>query len=270
MSDQVLAGLDSQLVSRFGVPPWFSEYREKLRRGELKPASKIDTTFSPPKSGDIASLPKLGTPEAKRLEERGLKAIRDGKVAVVVLAGGMATRFGGVVKGVVEVVRGKSFIELKLEDARRAARLAGGNKKIPFFMMTSFATHEAIQEHLRARKLEGDDIHLAPQHIAARLTREGEFFRDEKGQLSYYGPGHGDFFDVFRTRMPELKRMGVELLLFSNVDNLGATVDPRVIGFHLEQGKDVTVREQVCPSFPARNTWRRWASQALERRPPVV
>jgi predicted DNA repair protein MutK len=46
-------------------------------------------------------------------------------LGAVVLAGGMATRFGGVVKAVVPVLDGKSFLELKHDDLARVSAKAG-------------------------------------------------------------------------------------------------------------------------------------------------
>jgi UTP--glucose-1-phosphate uridylyltransferase len=41
---------------------------------------------------------------------------------------------------------------------------------------------------------------------------------------------------------------GGHTLLFSNVDNLGATPDPEIVGFHLAQGVQMTV--EVAPKEP--------------------
>ena len=55
----------------------------------------------------------------------------------------MATRFGGVVKGVVEAVDGKSFLELKLAQTGELARLL--DTSVPMAVMNSFATDRATQ-----------------------------------------------------------------------------------------------------------------------------
>src|SRR4051812_9790744 len=64
--------------------------------------------LSAPEPHEIAPLPASG-PERERLEELGREALRAGQVALVVLAGGMATRMGGVVKALVEALPGKTF-----------------------------------------------------------------------------------------------------------------------------------------------------------------
>src|SRR5687767_6371225 len=55
-----------------------------------------------PLPGDVVDLPPTGSSEHARLVELGVDALRAGSVALVVLAGGMATRMGGVVKALVE------------------------------------------------------------------------------------------------------------------------------------------------------------------------
>ena len=52
---------------------------------------------------DVVELPEAGSAEAAQLAELGLEALREGQVAFVLMAGGMATRMGGVVKALVEV-----------------------------------------------------------------------------------------------------------------------------------------------------------------------
>ena len=61
---------------------------------------------------------------AGRARQPGLEALAAGRVAQVVLAGGMATRFGGVVKGVVEALDGRSFLSWKLGETARLGERA--------------------------------------------------------------------------------------------------------------------------------------------------
>src|SRR5690606_13388699 len=121
----------------------FEALRERLRRGEAgASANRIRGRVEPPREGDVARLPPLGSAERERLAARGLERIARGQVGVVVLAGGMATRFGGVVKAGVEAVDGRTFLELKLRDVRNLARRTGA--RVPVYLMTSFATDDAV------------------------------------------------------------------------------------------------------------------------------
>jgi galactokinase len=93
----------------------------------------------------------------------------------------------------------------------------------------------------------GDDVRLFAQSITLRSTQDGEIFGAEPGKplpsSSYTTPGHGDFFQAIKDSgvLAGLKKQGVTTIMFSNVDNLGATVDPVVIG-HFLQKRDAGVK----------------------------
>jgi galactokinase len=242
-----LPGADVELLQRYRFDlPEFLDFQARVASGALTPMSSLYRgVIEPPLPEDV---PPVATGDGA-LYARGEEALAAGRVAVVVLAGGMATRFQGapglllapgehVVKGTVPVLDDRSFLELKLEDARAVGRRYG--KAIPFCIMGSFATfpgRNGIQQHLQDRGLDDDDVILFAQRISLRLTREGRVFgaTGDGSPLppeAYTTPGHGDFFRSIRESgvLASLRSRGVEVVLFSNVDNLGATVDPLVIG----------------------------------------
>jgi UTP--glucose-1-phosphate uridylyltransferase len=220
----------------------FERLTKSFVAGELSAERNfVSGKLEAPEAEDIRPLPEPGSAEHKKLEERGTRAIAEGQVGCVVLAGGMATRFGGVVKAAVPVVHDRTFLELKLADIRKAAERAGG--KVRVLLMSSFATHKALVE--MAEREQSDRLHVEvfQQMIALRLQPDGSVFIDDKGKASPYAPGHGDMTFALRER-GALKRFsdaGGRVLAMSNVDNLGATLDPAVIGAHLEYGKDMTI-----------------------------
>lgn len=226
----------------------FRELQDRIRRGS---ASEASATYrgrlEAPLPEEIPDLPARGSMGADELARAGDAAFRRGEIAVVVLAGGMATRFGGGVKAAVDVLPGCSFLQAKLEDARDTGRRY--DAEVPFCIMTSFATKDGIIRHLRERGLDGPDIHVFGQSASIRLTPGGEIFRGGDGNPSYYAPGHGDFFEAFRRSglRNELAAKGIRYIYFSNVDNLGATLDPRVIGYHVRHGRDMTA--EVTPNI---------------------
>lgn len=224
---------------RFDVAA-FSRLQAALRSGDF-PLERNQTTepIAAPAREDLVTLPAAGTTSAEELEHRGSEAIRRGQVAAAILNGGMATRFGGVVKGIVEVFDGKSFLDLKLDDTARAG-------DVPVFLMNSFATAADTRAHLEQHHWCGvprERVHLLTQRISVRLTPAGEVFRDAAGRVSLYAPGHGDLFEVLAESEPfrAFAARGGKLVLVSNVDNIGATLSPRVIGAHLAGGREVTV-----------------------------
>src|SRR5688572_25860089 len=62
--------------------------------GEVSHSNFVTGTLTAPTDDDIAAMPELDTAESERLEQLGLAALKDGQCAMVVLAGGMATRMG--------------------------------------------------------------------------------------------------------------------------------------------------------------------------------
>jgi UTP--glucose-1-phosphate uridylyltransferase len=168
------------------------------------------------------------------LESRGREAIAAGRVAIAVLNGGMATRFGGDVKGIVPAVGSRTFLEIKLAQADRLG-------PVPLLIMNSFATHARTLAFLRERGLE-ERVECFLQFASLRFTPEGEPFRGADGRLSPHAPGHGDFpFALCESGLlRKLRARGVELVLLSNIDNLGAELEPWLVGYHLAHGRPIT------------------------------
>jgi UTP--glucose-1-phosphate uridylyltransferase len=176
--------------------------------------------------------------------EAGKLALARGEVATLVLNGGLATRFGGVVKGIVEVFDSKSFLAFKAEDVRRVAEVFG--QAVPFVLLNSFSTGTMTKAHFESNGYFGlrpEDVFFMDQTISVRLDAKGEPFFGQDGAPRYYAPGHGEFFDVLIQSgvRDALLARGIKWFTFSNVDNLGATLDPIIIGKHILSGVDMTV-----------------------------
>jgi UTP--glucose-1-phosphate uridylyltransferase len=217
---------------------------ERFKRGELIEAPPLAGSLQPLQPGDILPLPRAGTPEYEDCRKRGEEAFRQGQVAGLVVAGGAGTRFGGGVKGLVPVVGERTFLDIKLAEARRLGKQFG--RPVPMALMTSYLTHDDIVAYLKQKGLE-ENVYLFRQRMLPRLTPKGDIWRDPQGQLSFAPSGHGDVFRALRESGvgEELRKRGVRHVYFSNVDNLAATLDPVVIGLHLKMGKGMTV--EVTP-----------------------
>ena len=228
------------VLDRFGFDEeLFESLRARVASGELSPASNVvEGTLEAPRDEDVTLLPDPGDDVYDEAREAGLAALRRGEVAQVVLAGGMATRFGGVVKAVLEAVDGKSFLEAKLLQTATLEDALGVT--VPVALMTSFATDAEIRAHVVERGL-GDPL-VFNQFVSLRLEPSGELFFGEDGRPSLYAPGHGDLYQALRRSgtLDELRARGVRVVTVSNVDNLGARVDPTVVGAHLRAGNPLT------------------------------
>jgi UTP--glucose-1-phosphate uridylyltransferase len=224
--------------------PQFEELRRRLIDGTLTAAGNVvQGVVEPPLPSDLLPLPEPGDRGFAEAQSAGIDRLKAGTVAMVVLAGGMATRFGGGVKAVAEAIDGRSFLEVKLDETARLGRAIG--VEIPVALMTSFATDAIVRAHVVEKNL-GDPLSFC-QTAAPRLRLDGSVFVAGDGTASLYGPGHGDVLATIRTSgvLDELQRRGVRTIVVSNVDNLGARLDPAVVGMHALAGTPLTV--EVVP-----------------------
>jgi UTP--glucose-1-phosphate uridylyltransferase len=133
-------------------------------------------------------------------------------------------------------------LELKLDDLQAAA--AAADATIPVFFLASFSTHDAIAEQLRAlEKSPRTPVEILEQSATLRLDPSGEIFRNGDGRASPCATGHGDLLATLRASgaLARFRKAGGRILMVSNVDNLAATLDPRVLGAHQRGGTSVTV-----------------------------
>lgn len=238
-TSMILDQTTDAILKRFRFQPQVLEtIRAKL---SANTGSKLTGSVVAPHAGDLVTLPTSDSAEGRELAAAGRAALTKGEVGVVVLAGGMATRFGGVVKAVVEVVPGATFLRLKLADIQKVASDSGS--AIPIFLMASFATSEELRSATAALAHPRTPVEIVEQSVTLRLTDAGEIFRDAAGVPSLCATGHGDLLPALRASgaLDRFRQSGGRLLMVSNVDNLAATLDARVIGAHLRGGKSVSV-----------------------------
>jgi UTP--glucose-1-phosphate uridylyltransferase len=248
--DQQLAELPPDVQARLHHQR-FDPERFKRLAGRLRTESADDNfvkgKIRAPEPGDLAELPAPGSAERARLATLGEQALRDGQVALLVLAGGMATRMGGVIKALVDAIPGKSFLDLRRAEMRMLERRYGVAP--PLWLMTSNATDAGIRQAL-GDDLDGESVATFMQHLSLRVTPAGDIFFDKAGQPSEHAPGHGDLPDALRESglLAAFVKRGGKVIMATNIDNLGGTLDPVAIGFHLDQGKAVTA--EVVDKLP--------------------
>lgn len=215
-----------------------AESRRRLRnrvRGEVRA----------PDRSEIDSLPARGTPEYARLQALGAASLAKGELAFCTMAGGMATRMGGLVKALVEVFEENTFLSMRLAENRTAGARAG--RPLPLWLMTSEATHDAVRSALAK----------APAHIACfmqdlslRLNPEGSLFLDDEGKPSLHATGHGDLVDALRRSglLDRFLAAGGKYVWITNVDNVGASTDEAILGHFIEATEQgIAVQCEVCP-----------------------
>ncbi len=215
----------------------FAALRDRTRPGaDLEAAHRITRPVSPPPEGCASAPPPKDSDAWRALRDEGEAALARGELGAVVLSGGMATRFGSVVKALAPLFDEKPtrFLDAKLADLARYPA-------VDTTLMTSFATDATIREALVRE--ERHHVHVAAQFISLRLTPDGSLFLDDEGLPSPYASGHGDLPDALAAAgaIARLRSKGVRTLLVSNVDNVGATVDPVLFAMHRRSGKQISV-----------------------------
>ena len=179
---------------------------------------------SPPK-GSIVDYDRLEVPDYA-----GSKELLE-KLAVCKLNGGLGTSMGCVgPKSTIEVKDGKSFLDLIV--AQIQALNEEFDVKVPLILMNSFNTDRDTKRVVR-KYSEDLDIHTFRQNKFPRLRRDSLLpvsTVSDKIETSY-PPGHGDLFSSIMQSgiLDRLVRQGKRYLFIANADNLGASVDLRIL-----------------------------------------
>ena len=222
-----------------------------LSDGDAETRRRVRNTVkgevSAPAPSEIADLPEGDSAAHERLRAPGAAALAAGELAFCTMAGGMATRMGGIVKALAEVDDGRSFLDLRLAENRSASARAG--RPVPLWLMTSEATDLALRDALAKAE--------APAHVACfmqdlslRLNPEGTLFIDGEGHPSIHATGHGDLVDAVRRSklLDAFIAGGGKYVWITNIDNLGASIDEVVLGNFIEATeRGVDVQCEVCP-----------------------
>lgn len=179
----------------------------------------------------------IGQPKGKLIRYAELEECRDAenalsKLAVLKLNGGLGTTMGCVgPKSGIKVRNDMNFIDIVVKQLKYLNRKYGCD--VPLILMNSFNTDERTQ---KLTKKYGN-IKTFMQSMFPRISVENLM---PIAAETYYPPGHGDlFFSLSRSGMlDELLREGKEYLFVSNVDNLAATVDLRILNYVAKEGLD--------------------------------
>lgn len=156
------------------------------------------------------------------------------KLAVLKLNGGLGTTMGcNGPKSLLQIHERETFLDIvgkQLHELRRQVK-----HPVPLILLNSFNTSDATLSHLK------DTTFLELfQHEVPRIDTETNrpFVCHQDKNLEWYPPGHGDLYISLLTTglLDTLLAKDISYLFVSNADNLGATVDLRLLGYmHKEQ-----------------------------------
>lgn len=176
------------------------------------------------------------------LQESADPAANLSKLAVLKLNGGLGTSMGCVgPKSVIEVRDGNTFLDLAVRQIEHLNRKYDAD--VPLLLMNSFNTDSDTAKIIR--KYQGHRIRVKtfnqsrfPRIFKDSLLPVPQLFDDNLE--GWYPPGHGDLFEalVSSGELDALLAQGREILFVSNGDNLGATVDTKILTHMLETGSE--------------------------------
>ncbi len=194
--------------------------------------------------------------EYKYYENIGKKAIKEGKLAAVTMAGGQGTRLGhDGPKGTYDIGLDshKSLFELLCDSLKEEGKKYGVT--IPWFIMTSKENNKATVEFFEKHKYFGyqkdKNIFFFIQGELPMIDTEGKILLNEEGLIKLAADGHGGIYEsLVKNGMTEkMRQMGIEWAFIGGVDNcLVKMVDPVLMGLAID--KKVTV---ACKSIVKAN-----------------
>ena len=167
----------------------------------------------------------------------GINAIKGGKAAAVLLAGGQGTRLGyDKPKGMynIGITRNLSIFECLINNLLEVVELA--DAWVPFYIMTSVKNYSETVKFFRENNYFGYNsnyIRFFSQDMAPSTDFNGKILMESKSEISMSPNGNGGWFSsiVRAGLLEEIKRKGIEWINVFAVDNvLQRIVDPTFLG----------------------------------------
>lgn len=189
-----------------------TDWREIALRCEVPPAVRLT---------DRAEV--FADPDFRRVGEA---LLAEGKVAVVLVAGGQATRLGSAdPKGLYPIgpVSGDSLFRILFEMVKAKRKRYGA--ALPIYVMTSDATHAAtarfLAEHHRFGLPEADVTLFRQGMMPIVDAATGKLLLAEHGRLALAPDGHGGVLAALERNgcFADMRRRGIERIFFLQVDN---------------------------------------------------
>jgi UDP-N-acetylglucosamine/UDP-N-acetylgalactosamine diphosphorylase len=218
---------------------------EQLRGIDLQQLARLynnrDKTFRLPSDDEIQPIPvKRLDPDDLKTRQLGEQALKNGEVAVLVVAGGQGSRLGfDHPKGMFPIgpVTNKSLFQIHAEKVLALSRRF--RVEIPFLVMTSSATHAETVQFFSEKSLFGlppSEVYFFSQgNMPALDMSSGKLLMHSRGRLFTSPNGHGGTLTALADSglLDRLRDRGVRQVVYFQVDNpLVKVADPLFLGHH--------------------------------------
>jgi UDP-N-acetylglucosamine/UDP-N-acetylgalactosamine diphosphorylase len=182
--------------------------------------------------------------------ESGEQAIREGKLAMILVAGGQGTRLGfDLPKGMFRIgpVSQRTLFEMHADSLRGAMRRYGTS--IPLFVMTSPATDTATRAYFQENRnlgLKDDELIVFCQGTMPAIdSAHGKILMDSKFSVALSPDGHGGIVAALERQgiLTLAAGRGIDHFFYAQVDNpMVRACDPQLIGYHLLAQSEMTTQ----------------------------
>ena len=179
------------------------------------------------------NLPQLSNQRQQQLSK---------KIAICKLNGGLGTSLGSTIpKAFLTVKDNKTILEIIIN--KKEYQNKQYESSIPLILMNSFYSDELTLKKLS--QSENKNIYTFQQNYYPRIDKKTfiPLSVTTYGQQAYYPPGHGDFYCSIKENgiLETLLKQGIEYIFVSNIDNLGADIDFRILNYLIEKKCDMLV-----------------------------
>ena len=199
---------------------------------------------------------KLNNNDKRKYDELGSKAIKDGKLAVVTMAGGQGTRLGfNGPKGTFDLgLRShKTLFEILCDNLKDAKRKYGVT--VPWYIMTSEENNKDTVNFFESKNYFGypkDSIKFFKQGKFPMMDTNGKLLIDTDGTIKEAADGHGGVYIAMLKNkiIDDMEKRGVKYVFIGGVDNvLAKMVDPTLMGLAIEQNAPAAGKS-VVKAYP--------------------
>ena len=205
---------------------------------------------------DYIDKEKLTDEELNKYNNIGENVIKNGKYAVVTMAGGQGTRLGH--KGpkgtfMMGLEEDKSIFQILIESIKEKNEKYG--VVIPWYIMTSRENNEQTQNFFKENNYFGYDsnsIIFFKQGELPMCDEQGKILVDETGVIKEAADGHGGIFISMQKNgiIDDMKKRGIEWVFIGGVDNiLAKMVDETLVGI-LEDKHILAAGKSVVKANP--------------------
>ncbi len=220
----------------------------------LYQSTKTKPNFENSKIEPIPYVAKadLTNEEMEKYAKIGKEAIKQGKLAVVTMAGGQGTRLGhSGPKGTYDIglASHKSIFEILCDNLKQAKEKY--HVDIPWYLMTSDENNADTIAFFEKNQYFGYPKSAVQFFIQGKLPMidtNGKILLDENGMMKQAADGHGGVFEAMRRNgvLYNMKEKGIEWIFISGVDNILAKfVDPVFLGLQIEKNMQTASKSVV-------------------------